>query len=93
MKAEETKVLKTLIDIIEDSKDGALPTKTIILMLEEMLPDLLELQRYIGALETSLYKAQQNLDEAQYYCEESYNDYSWLADAFEILKEEYKEED
>lgn len=93
MNAEETKVLKTLIDIVEDSKDGALPSKTIILMLEEMLPDLLKLQRYVEALETDLDTVQQDLDEIQYFYEELYSDYIMLDYEMDMLMEEYKEED
>lgn len=58
-------------------------------MLEEMLPDLLELQRYIEALETDLDTVQQDLDEIQYSYEELYDDYTWL----EMIREEYEEED
>ena len=92
MNAEETKVLKTLIDIIEDSKDGALPSKTVILMLEEMLPDLLELQRYVEVLETDLGEARQDLDEVQYSYEELYNDYIRLDEEMDMMLEEYEEE-
>ena len=81
------------IDIVEDSKDGALPSKTIILMLEEMLPDLLELQRYVEALETDLYMAQQELDEAEHAYEELYDDYTRLDEEMEMMREEYEEED
>lgn len=93
MNAEETKVLKTLIDIVEDIKDGALPSKTVVLMLEEILPDLLELQRYIEALETDLGEVQQELDEAQYSYEELYNDYIMLDEELDMMREEYEEED
>ena len=92
MKSEETKVLKTLIDIVEDSKDGALPSKTIILMLEEMLPDLLELQRYVEALETDLDTVQQELDEAEHAYTELYDDYTWLDEEMDMMLEEYEEE-
>lgn len=93
MKAEETKVLKTIIDIVEDIKDGALPSKTVVLMLEEMLPDLLELQRYIEALETDLDIVQQELDEAEYSYEELYSDYIMLDNEMDMMLEAYEEED
>lgn len=93
MNAEETKVLKTIIDIIEDIKDGALPSKTVVLMLEEMLADLLELQRYVEALETDLDTVQQELDEAEYSYEELYSDYIMLDDEIDMMREEYEEED
>lgn len=93
MKAEETKVLTRLIDIAEDIKDGALPSKTVVLMLEEMLPDLLELQRYIEALETDLDTVQQELDEIQYSYEELYSDYIMLDNEIDMMREEYEEED
>lgn len=93
MNAEETKVLKTLIDIVEDIKDGALPSKTVMLMLEEMLPDLLELQRYVEALETDLGEARQDLDEVQYSYEELYNDYIMLDEELDMIKEAEEEED
>lgn len=93
MNAEETKVLETLIDIAEDIKDGALPSKTVMLMLEEMLPQLIELQNYIEALETDLDIAQQELDEAQYYCEELYYDYTMLDEELDMMLEMYEEED
>lgn len=93
MNAEETKVLKTLIDIIEDIKDGALPSKTVILMLEEMLPELMELQRYVEALETDLDIAQQELDEAEHAYEELYHDYIMIDNEIDMMREEYEEED
>lgn len=93
MKAEETKVLKTIIDIVEDIKDGALPSKTVLLMLEEMLPDLLELQRYVEALETDLDTVQQELDEAEYSYEELYSDYIMLDNEMDMMLEAYEEED
>lgn len=92
MKAEETKVLKTLIDIVEDIKDGALPSKTVVLMLEEMLPGLLELQRYVEALETDLDIAQQELYEAEYSYEELYSDYIMLDNEMDMMLEAYEEE-
>lgn len=92
MKSEETKVLKQLIDIVEDIKDGALPSKTVVLMLEEMLPDLLELQRYIEALETDLDTVQQELDEAEYSYEELYSDYIMLDNEMDMMLEAYEEE-
>ena len=92
MNAEETKVLKTIIDIVEDIKDGALPSKTVVLMLEEMLPDLLELQRYVEALETDLDIAQQDLDEAEHAYAELYSDYTWLDEEMDMMLEEYEEE-
>ncbi|BBI90341.1 hypothetical protein H1N69_gp49 [Lactococcus phage phiQ1] len=92
MNAEETKVLKTLIDIIEDIKDGALPSKTVILMLEEMLPELMELQRYVEALESDLDTVQQELDEIQYSYEELYSDYIMLDEEIDMMREEYEEE-
>lgn len=92
MKVEETKVLETLIDIIEDSKDGALPSKTVVLMLEEMLPDLLELQRYVEALETDLDIAQQEADDAIFSYEELYNDYIMLDEELDMMLEMYEEE-
>ncbi|ARM65999.1 hypothetical protein AM7_052 [Lactococcus phage AM7] len=88
MKAEETKVLKTIIDIVEDIKDGALPSKTVMLMLEEILPDLLELQRYIEALETDLDISQQELDEAEHNYEELYDDYLMTEALLEAMEED-----
>lgn len=88
MKAEETKVLKTIIDIVEDIKDEALPSKTVVLMLEEMLPDLLELQRYIEALETDLDIVQQELEEAEHSYEELYDDYLMTESMLESYEEE-----
>ena len=93
MNAEETKVLKTLIDIVEDIKDGVLPSKTVVLLLEEMLPGLLELQRYVEALETDLDVAQQELDEAEHAYEELYHDYIMLDNEIDMMREEYEEED
>lgn len=93
MKVEETKVLKTIIAIVEDIKDGALPSKTALLMLEEMLPDLLELQRYVEALETDLDTVQQELDEAEFAYEELYYDYVMLDNEIDMMREEYEEED
>ena len=93
MNAEETKVLKTLIDIVEDIKDGALPSKTVALMIEEMLPDLLELQRYVEALETDLDTVQQDLEEAEHAYAELYDDYIWLDEEMDMMLEAYEEED
>lgn len=93
MKAEETKVLKKLIGMSEDIKDGWLPSKTVVLELEEMLPDLMELQNYIVALETDLHTAHMELDEAEHAYEELYHDYNWLDDEVEMMMEEYEEED
>ena len=92
MNAEETKVLKNLIDIVEDIKDGALPSKTVVLLLEEMLPDLLELQRYIEALETDLDIAQQEAEDAMFSHEELYSDYIMLDEEMDMMLEEYEEE-
>ena len=92
MNAEETKVLTRLIDIAEDIKDGALPSFVPALELEEMLPDLLELQRYVEALETDLGEVQQELDEIQYSYEELYYDYTMLDEEMEMMREEYEEE-
>lgn len=92
MKAEEPKVLNTLIDIVEDIKDGALPSKTVVLMLEEMLPGLLELQRYIEALETDLDIAQQEADDAMFSYEELYSDYIMLDNEMDMMLEAYEEE-
>lgn len=92
MKAEEPKVLETLIDMVEDIKDGALPSKTVVLMLEEMLPGLLELQRYIEALETDLDIAQQEADDAIFSYEELYSDYIMLDNQMDMMLEAYEEE-
>ena len=93
MNAEETKVLKKLIDMSEDIKDGWLPSKTVTLMVEEMLPELMELQNYIVALETDLDIAQQELDEAEHAYEELYYDYTMLDNEIDMMREEYEEED
>ena len=93
MNAEETKVLKRIIDIAEDIKDGALPSFVPALELEEMIPDLLELQRYIEALETDLDTAHMELDEAEHAYEELYHDYTMLDDEIDMMREEYEEED
>lgn len=93
MNAEETKVLKKLIGMSKDIKDGALPSKTVVLMLEEMLPDLLELQCYIEELETDLDIAQQEADDAIFSYEELYSDYIMLDEEIDMIKEEYEEED
>lgn len=92
MNAEETKVLTRLIDIAEDIKDGALPSFVPALELEEMLPDLLELQRYVEALETDLGEVQQELYEIQYSYEELYNDYIMLDEELDMMLEMYEEE-
>ena len=92
MKSEETKVLKRIIDIAEDIKDGALPSFVPALELEEMLPDLLELQRYVEALETDLDTVQQDLDEAEHAYAELYSDYTWLDEEMDMMLEEYEEE-
>lgn len=93
MNAEETKVLKTLINMSEDIKDRLIPSKKVALRLEEMLPDLLELQRYIEALETDLDIAQQELDDAEFAYEELYHDYIMLDNEIDMMREEYEEED
>ncbi|QGF21107.1 hypothetical protein H1N72_gp44 [Lactococcus phage P596] len=93
MNAEETKVLQKLINIAEDIKDEALPAKTVVLMVEEMLPDLMELQNYIIALETDLDIAQMELDEAEHAYVELYHDYNELDDELYMMMEEYEEED
>ncbi|ARM65650.1 hypothetical protein LW4_049 [Lactococcus phage LW4] len=93
MNVEETKVLKKLINIAEDIKDGALPSKTVVLMVEEMLPELMELQNYVVPLETDLDVAQQELDEAEHAYEELYHDYNELDDELYMMMEEYEEED
>ena len=93
MNAEETKVLKKLIDMSEDIKDGVLPAKIVVLMIEEMLPELMELQNYIVALETDLDIAQQELDEAEHAYVELYHDYNELDDELYMMMEEYEEED
>lgn len=92
MYAEETKVLTRLIDIAEDIKNGELPSFVPALELEEMLPDLLELQNYIEALETDLGEARQDLDEAQYSYEELYSDYIMLDNEMDMMLEAYEEE-
>ena len=93
MKAEETKVLKKLIGMSKDIKDGALPSKTVVLMLEEMLPDLLELQNYVVVLETELDTVQQDLEEVQFAYEELHYEYSMLDEEMDMIREEYEEED
>ena len=92
MKSEETKVLKKLIGMSKAIKDGALPSLVVALELEEILPDLMELQRYIEALETDLDTAQQDLDEAEHAYAELYSDYTWLDEEMDMMLEEYEEE-
>ena len=92
MNAEETKVLKKLIGMSESITKGALPSLVVALELEEMLPDLLELQRYVEALETDLGGVQQELDEIQYSYEELYNDYIMLDEEMDVMLEMYEEE-
>lgn len=88
MKAEETKVLETIIDIAEDIKDGALPSKTVMLMLGEMLPELMELKEYIVALESDLGILHMELDEAEHSYEELYDDYLMTEAMLEAMEED-----
>lgn len=93
MNAEETKVLKKLIGMSKGIKEGTLPSLVVALELEEMLPELMELQNYIVALETDLDIAQQELDEAEHAYVELYHDYNELDDELYMMMEEYEEED
>ena len=93
MKSEETKVLKKLIGMSKAIKDGALPSLVVALELEEMLPDLLELQNYVVALESDLDTAHQELDDAEFAYEELYHDYTMLDNEIDMMREEYEEED
>lgn len=93
MNAEETKVLKKLIGMSKAIKDGAVPSLVVALELAEMLPQLMELQNYVVALETDLYIAQQELDEAERAYEELYDDYIMLDYEMDMVMEEYEEED
>lgn len=87
MNAEETKVLKKLIGMSKDIKDGALPSKTVALELEEMLPELMELQNYIVALEVDLDTAHMELEEAEHSYEELYDDYLMTEAMLESMEE------
>lgn len=91
MNAEETKVLRQIIGSIKDYNEGGISQTTLAFDMQEYLPQLMELQNYIVALETDLDIAQQELDEAEHAYEELYHDYDSLSD--EISYYEDQEED
>ena len=93
MKAEETKVLRQIIGSIKDYKEGGISQTTLAFDMQEYLPELMELQNYIVALETDLDIAQQELDEAEHTYVELYHDYNELDDELYMMMEEYEEED
>lgn len=93
MNAEETKVLRQIIGSIKDYNEGGISQTTLVFDMQEYLPELMELQNYIVALETDLDVAQQELDEAEHAYEELYHDYNWLDDEIDMMREEYEEED
>ena len=93
MKAEETKVLRQIIGSIKDYNEGGISQTTLAFDMQEYLPELMELQNYIVALETDLDIAQQELDEAEHAYVELYHDYNELDDELYMMMEEYEEED
>lgn len=93
MNAEETKVLKQIIGSIKDYNTGSISDLLLVSDMVEALPDSMELQNYIVALETDLDTAHMELDEAEHAYEELYHDYNWLDDEVEMMMEEYEEED
>lgn len=93
MKAQETKVLRQIIGSIKDYNEGGISQTTLAFDMQELLPDLMELQRYIEALETDLDIAQQEAEDAMFAYEELYHDYTWLDEEMDMMLEEYEEED
>lgn len=93
MNAEETKVLKQIIGSIKDYNAGNISDLLLVSDMAEALPQLMELQNYVVALETDLDIAQQELDEIQYSYEELYSDYIMLDNEVDMMREEYEEED
>lgn len=93
MNAEETKVLKQIIGSIKDYNTGNISDLLLVSDMVEALPQLMELQNYVVALETDLDIAQQELDEAEYAYEELYYDYTRLDNEIDMIREEYEEED
>ena len=91
MNAEETKVLRQIIGSIKDYNEGDISQTMLAFDMQEYLPQLMELQNYIVALETDLDEAQQELDEAERAYEDLYHDYDSLSD--EISYYEDQEED
>lgn len=93
MNAEETKVLKQIIGSIKDYNAGNISDLLLVSDMVEALPQLMELQNYVVALETDLDTAQQELDDAEFAYEELYSDYIMLDDEIDMMREEYEEED
>lgn len=93
MNAEETKVLKQIIGSIKDYNTGNISDLLLVSDMVEALPQLMELQNYVVALETDLDIAQQELDEAEHAYEELYYDYTMLDNEIDMMREEYEEED
>ena len=92
MNAEETKVLRQIIGSIKDYNEGDISQTILAFDMQEYLPQLMELQNYIVALETDLDIAQQELDEAEHAYEELYYDYTMLDNEIDMMREEYEEE-
>lgn len=93
MNAEETKVLKQIIGSIKDYNAGNISDLLLVSDMVESLPQLMELQNYVVALETDLDTAQQELDDAEFAYEELYHDYTMLDNEIDMMREEYEEED
>lgn len=93
MNAEETKVLKQIIGSIKDYNTGNISDLLLVSDMVEALPQLMELQNYVVALETDLDTAHQELDDAEFAYEELYHDYTMLDNEIDMMREEYEEED
>lgn len=93
MNAEETKVLRQIIGSIKDYNEGGISQTTLAFDMQEYLPQLMELQNYVVALEVDLDTAHQELDDAEFAYEELYHDYIMLDNEIDMMREEYEEED
>lgn len=93
MNAEETKVLKQLIGSIKDYSEGGISQDLLAFDIVDYLPQLMELQNYIVALETDLDTAHMELDEAEHAYEELYHDYDSLSDEIEFYEDYYINEE
>lgn len=91
MNAEETQVLKQIIGSIKDYNEGGISQTTLAFDMQDYLPQLLELENYIVALETDLETEREMVWEG----DELMTNYIMISldDDLEGYEEDYDEED
>lgn len=93
MNAEETKVLKQIIGSIKDYVSGSISQDMLTLDMIDYLPEILELENYIEALEDDLQTEREMGWEAERAYDQLWDDYTEMCDDLERYEEDYDEED